>query len=30
MNISFDNTEKISGVLTIVIEEADYQADVKK
>ena len=30
MNISFDNTEKISGVLTIVIDEADYQADVKK
>ena len=30
MNISFDNKEKISGVLTIVIEEADYQDDVKK
>jgi len=30
MNISFDNTEKVSGVLTLVIEEADYQADVKK
>ena len=30
MNISFDNKEKISGVLTIVIEEADYQDEVKK
>lgn len=30
MNISFDNSEKISAVLTIVVEEADYQNDVKK
>ena len=28
MNITFENPEKISGVLTIVIEEADYQEDV--
>ncbi len=30
MNITFENPEKISGVLTIVIEEADYQEDVNK
>lgn len=28
MNITFDNSEKVSGVLTLVIEEADYQKDV--
>ncbi len=30
MNITFDNSEKVSGVLTIIIEEADYQDDVRK
>lgn len=30
MNITFDNSEKISGVLTIVVEEADYQDNVRK
>ena len=30
MNITFDNTEKVSGVLTVVIEEADYQDNVRK
>ena len=30
MNITFENPEKISGVLTMVVEEADYQEDVNK
>ena len=30
MNITFDNSEKVSGLLTIVIDEADYQDDVRK
>ena len=30
MNITFENPEKISGVLTLVIEEADYADQVKK
>lgn len=30
MNITFENPEKISGVMTITIEEADYQEDVRK
>lgn len=30
MNITFDNSEKVSGVLTIVVEEADYQDNVRK
>ena len=29
MNITFENPDKVSGVLTFVIEEADYQEDVK-
>ena len=28
MNITFENPDKVSGVLTFVIEEADYQEDV--
>ena len=28
MNIKFENPDKVSGVLTFVIEEADYQEDV--
>lgn len=30
MNITFDNSAKISGKLTLVIEEADYQKDYEK
>lgn len=30
MNITFDNSEKVSGVLTIIVEEADYQDNVRK
>lgn len=30
MNITFDNSEKVSGVLTIVVEENDYQDNVRK
>ena len=30
MNISFDNSAKTSGKLTITIEEADYQKDFEK
>lgn len=30
MNITFDNSEKVSGVLTIVVEENDYQNNVRK
>ena len=30
MNITFDKNEKASAVMTITVEEADYQADVKK
>ena len=30
MNITFYNSEKVSGVLTIVVEEADYQDNVRK
>lgn len=30
MKITFENPEKISGVLTLVIDEADYQEDVNK
>lgn len=30
MNITFENPEKVSGVLTLVVEEADYAAEVKK
>ena len=30
MKITFENPEKVSGVLTIVIDEADYQEDVNK
>ncbi len=30
MNITFENPEKVSGVITITIEDADYQEDVRK
>lgn len=30
MNITFEKNEKASAVMTITVEEADYQADVKK
>lgn len=30
MNISLENPEKISGVLTLVVEEADFAGDVEK
>lgn len=30
MNISFENPDKINGVLTLVIEKEDYQGDVEK
>lgn len=30
MNITFENPEKVNGVLTLVVEEADYAAEVKK
>ncbi len=30
MNISLENPEKVSGVLTLVIEEADFAGDVEK
>lgn len=30
MKITFENPEKVSGVLTLVIDEADYQEDVNK
>lgn len=30
MTITFDNSEKVSGILTIVVEEADYQDNVRK
>lgn len=30
MNITFENPEKVSGVLTLTIEEADYQDNVRK
>ncbi len=30
MNITFENPEKVSGVITITIEEADYQENVRK
>lgn len=30
MNITFENPEKISGVLTLTVEEADYQDNVRK
>ena len=30
MNISFENPDKINGLLTIVVEESDYKADVEK
>lgn len=30
MQISFENPEKISGVLTLTVEEGDYKADVEK
>ncbi len=30
MNISFENPDKVSGVLTLTIEKEDYQADVDK
>ena len=30
MNITFENPEKVSGLMTITIEEADYQENVRK
>ena len=30
MNISFETTEKVNGVLTMTIEKEDYQGDVEK
>ena len=30
MNISFEAKEKVNGLMTIVVEEADFQADVEK
>ena len=30
MNISFENPDKVSGVLTLTIEKEDYQGDVEK
>ncbi|MBQ9236658.1 MAG: trigger factor [Prevotella sp.] len=30
MNITFENPKRVSGLMTITVEEADYQNDVKK
>ncbi len=30
MNISFDNSAKVSGILTVVVEEADYKEKLEK
>ena len=30
MNISFENPDKVNGVLTLTIEKDDYQAEVDK
>lgn len=30
MNISFENPDKINGLMTIVVEEADYKEEVEK
>ena len=30
MNISFENPDKVSGLLTLVVEEADIKKDVNK
>ena len=30
MNISFENNDKINGLLTITVEEADYKENVEK
>ncbi len=30
MNISFETQDKVNGLMTITVEEADYQADVEK
>ena len=30
MNISFEAQDKVNGLMTIVVEEADFQADVEK
>ena len=30
MNITFENPEKVSGLMTITVEEADYQEKVRK
>ena len=30
MNISFENPDKVNGLLTLTIEKDDYQADVEK
>ena len=30
MNISFENSDKVNGLLTITVEEADFNASVEK
>ncbi len=30
MKISFENPDKLNGLLTIVVEEADYKEEVEK
>ena len=30
MNISFENPDKVNGLLTIVVEEADFKENVDK
>lgn len=30
MNISFENPDKINGLLTLTIEKGDYEKDVEK
>ena len=30
MNISFENPDKINGLMTITVEEADYREEVEK
>ncbi len=30
MNISFENPDKINGLMTLTVEEADYKEEVEK
>ena len=30
MNIQFECTDKVNGLMTITVEQADYQAEVEK